>query len=257
MVEGLTLSLWASDSLLADPIALRIDQQGRVFVTRTNRQKDSEFDIRGHQDWMTASISLQTVEDRRAFLRKTFAPELSEQNSWLPDLNKDSIIDWRDLTVQQEEIFRIEDKDGDGLADFSQLYTRDFNEEITDCAGAVLPFNDDVYVGVGPDMWRLTDTNGDGMADTKESISHGYNVHIGFGAHGMSGLTVGPDGRIYWGAGDIGTNVIDKEGKQWKYPNQGTIVRCEPDGTGFEVFAAGLRNTHEFVLDENGNTFSE
>ncbi|MEZ5041982.1 MAG: HEAT repeat domain-containing protein [Saprospiraceae bacterium] len=257
VVEGLALSLWASDSLLADPIALRIDQQGRVFVTRTNRQKDSEFDIRGHQDWMTASISLQTVEDRRAFLRKTFAPELSEQNSWLPDLNKDSIIDWRDLTVQQEEIFRIEDKDGDGLADFSQLYIRDFNEEITDCAGAVLPFNDDVYVGVGPDMWRLTDTNGDGMADTKESISHGYNVHIGFGAHGMSGLTVGPDGRIYWGAGDIGTNVIDKEGKQWKYPNQGTIVRCEPDGTGFEVFAAGLRNTHEFVFDEYGNIFSE
>lgn len=257
VAEGLELSLWASDSLLADPIALRIDQQGRVYISRTNRQKDSEFDIRGHRDWMTASISLQTVEDRRKFLRETFAPEKSKENSWFPDLNKDSIVDWRDLTVQKEEVFRLEDRDGDGLADFSQLYIRDFNEEITDCAGAVLPFNGDVYIGVGPDMWRTTDTDGDGMADKKESISHGYNVHIGFGAHGMSGLTVGPDGRIYWGAGDIGTNVIDKEGNHWKYPNQGTIVRCEPDGTGFEVFAAGLRNTHEFVFDEYGNLFSE
>ncbi|NRB50144.1 MAG: HEAT repeat domain-containing protein [Saprospiraceae bacterium] len=257
VADGLELSLWASDSLLADPIALRIDQQGRVYISRTNRQKDSEFDIRGHRDWMTASISLQTVEDRRKFLRETFAPEKSKENSWFPDLNKDSIVDWRDLTVQKEEVFRVEDRDGDGLADFSQLYIRDFNEEITDCAGAVLPFNDDVYIGVGPDMWRTTDTDGDGMADKKESISHGYNIHIGFGAHGMSGLTVGPDGRIYWGAGDIGTNVIDKEGNHWKYPNQGTIVRCEPDGTGFEVFAAGLRNTHEFVFDEYGNLFSE
>jgi len=257
VAEGLKLNLWASDSLLADPIALRIDQQGRVYISRTNRQKDSEFDIRGHRDWMTASISLQTVEDRRKFIRETFAPENSEENSWFPDLNKDSIVDWHDLTVQKEEVFRVEDRDGDGLADFSQLYIRDFNEEITDCAGAVLPFGDDVYIGVGPDMWRTTDTDGDGMADKKESISHGYNIHIGFGAHGMSGLTVGPDGRIYWGAGDIGTNVIDKEGNHWKYPNQGTIVRCEPDGTGFEVFAAGLRNTHEFVFDEYGNLFSE
>jgi len=258
VADGLDLSIWASDSLLADPIALRIDQQGRVYISRTNRQKDSEFDIRGHRDWMTASISLQTVEDRRKFIRETFSPERSEENStWFPDLNKDSIVDWKDLTVQKEEIFRLEDKDGDGLADHSQLYIRDFNEEITDCAGAVLPFNGDVYVGVGPDMWRLSDKNDDGVADEKESIAHGFNVHIGFGAHGMSGLTVGPDGRIYWGAGDIGTNVIDKDGKHWKYPNQGTIVRCEPDGSNFEVFAAGLRNTHEFVFDEYGNLFSE
>ena len=46
-------------------------------------------------------------------------------------------------------------------------------------------------------MWRTTDTNGDGMSDLKESISHGYNVHIGFSGHGMSGATVGPGG-IYW-----------------------------------------------------------
>ena len=41
----------------------------------------------------------------------------------------------------------------------------------------------------------------------------GIAVHIGFGAHGMSGVTKGPDGRIWWGIGDIGMNVIDKEGK--------------------------------------------
>jgi len=73
----------------------------------------------------------------------------------------------------------------------------------------------------------------------------------------MSGVKIGPDGRVWWGIGDIGMNVIDKEGKQWKYPNQGVIVRSERDGTGFEVYAAGLRNTHEFVFDKYGNLITE
>ncbi|MGS0526894.1 hypothetical protein ACU8V7_18840 [Zobellia nedashkovskayae] len=72
---GLELTLWASDSLAPDPIAMQIDDKGKVYLTRTNRQKNSEFDIRGHQDWMTSSISLQSVEDRREFLHETFAPE--------------------------------------------------------------------------------------------------------------------------------------------------------------------------------------
>ena len=48
--------LWASDSLATDPVAMAIDEQGRIYLNRTNRQKNSEFDIRGHRDWMTESI---------------------------------------------------------------------------------------------------------------------------------------------------------------------------------------------------------
>lgn len=256
VAEGLELTLWASDSLAPDPIALVVDDLGRVYITRTNRQKNSEFDIRGHRDWMTEAISLRTVEDRRAFLKKTFAPEKSEENSWLADLNHDSIHDWRDLAVEKEQVFRLEDVSGDGIADVAQVILEDFNEEITDVAGALLVHEGNVYVGVGPDMWRLEDRNGDGILDHKESLAHGFNVHIGFSGHGMSGLTVGPDGRIYWGAGDIGMSLTDKDGKLWDYPNQGVIVRCNPDGSDFEVFAAGLRNTHEFTFDEYGNMFS-
>ncbi len=79
LAEGLKMDLWASDSLSPDPVSLEIDNLGRAYITRAVRQKNSEFDIRGHRDWMTASISLQSVEDRRAFLRKTFAPENSEK----------------------------------------------------------------------------------------------------------------------------------------------------------------------------------
>lgn len=258
VAEGLELSLWASDSLVTDPIAISMDDRGGVYYTNAVRLENSEFDIRGHRDWMTQSISWQHVEDRRAFLRKELAPENSEKNkSIIEDLNEDGSHDWKDLLVEKETVWRVEDSDNDGLADQAKLYIEDFHEEISDLANGVEEHDGDVFIAVGPDLWRTTDTDGDGIADKKESISHGWAVHIGFGAHGMSGVKVGPQGRIWWGIGDIGMNVVDKDGKNWKYPNQGVIVRCDPDGSNFEVFARGLRNTHEFVFDQYGNLITE
>ncbi|WP_281540755.1 HEAT repeat domain-containing protein [Maribacter aestuarii] len=256
VADGLELNLWATDSLAPDPIAMDIDDYGRVYITRSNRNKNSEFDIRGHRDWMTASIALQSVEERRAFLHKTFAPELSKENSWLKDLNNDSIHDWRDLAVEKDEIWMLEDKNDDGMADVSTQILKDFNDEVNDVAGALLVRKEDMFLGIGPDMYRLKDSNNDLVLDDKESIATGFAVHIGFGGHGMSGAIEGPDGKIYWGTGDIGANITTVDGENHKYPNQGVIVRSNPDGTNFEVFARGLRNTHEFVFDAYGNIIS-
>lgn len=257
VAEGLELSLWAVDSLVSDPIAISIDPQGRIFYTSATRQSNSEFDIRGHRNWMTASISFQTVEDRREFLRETFARTNEEGEQFLKDLNEDGVLDWRDLTVEKEQVWFVEDRSGDGVADRAQLYLEDFHEEITDVANGVEYHDGEVFIAVGPDMWRTKDRDGDGIADEKQSISHGFAVHIGFSGHGMSGAKIGPDGRLWWGIGDIGMNVVDQEGKRWKYPNRGVIVRSELDGSGFEVYVAGVRNTHEFVFDEYGNLITE
>ena len=256
LTDGVQMTLWASDSLAPDPIAMSIDDLGRVYLTRSNRQKNSEFDIRGHRDWMTESIGLQTVEDRRAFLRKTFAPERSKENEWLKDLNEDGSHDWKDLAVEKDEIWRLEDTNNDGIADVSMRVLNDFFEEVSDVAGGLLVRGKEMFVGIAPDLWRIKDTNNDGIFDKKTSISHGYGVHIGFGGHGMSGLTEGPDGRIYWNIGDIGANITTAEGQKFEHPNSGIIARSNPDGSDFEIFAAGLRNTHEFVFDEYGNLIS-
>lgn len=256
VAEGLQLDLWASEQLIADPIALTVDSRGRVYVTQTTRSGDSDLEIRQHPDWMIESITFRTVEDRRNFIRRVLAPENSSKNTWLADHNGDGSHDWRDLAVLKERIYRIEDVSGDGVADISRLIVEDFNTEITDVAGGLFLDRNDLFVAIVPDLWRLRDTNGDGVPDSKEVISHGYGVHIGFGGHGLSGVTRGPDGRIYWSIGDWGMDVVDREGRRWSYPNQGVIVRAEPDGSGFEVFAAGLRNIHEFAFDEHGNLIS-
>src|SRR5688572_2723879 len=78
LADGLSLEVWGVDSLVISPIAIDIDDQGKIYYTTTNRQKNSEFDIRGHRDWEIESISLQTIEDKRAFLRKTLSPENSK-----------------------------------------------------------------------------------------------------------------------------------------------------------------------------------
>lgn len=255
--SNLTLNLWGVDSLVISPIAIDIDDYGNLYYTTTNRQKNSEFDIRAHQDWEIPSIRLQSIEEKRAFLRNTLSPENSATNTWLKDLNGDGSHDWRDMTIEKENVYRLKDTDGDGVADESQLVVDDFHDEVTDVAGGVLKTADDLFVAVGPDLWRMRDRDGDGIADEKTSISHGYGIHIGFSGHGMSGVEMGPDGRIYWQIGDIGFNGVDQTGKKWEYPNSGVIARSNPDGSDFEIFASGLRNTHEFVFDEYGNLISE
>ncbi len=256
LADGLTMKLWATDSLIPDAIALEMDDYGRAFLTKPIRPNNSEFDIRGHRDWMTPSISFQSVEDRRAFLRNTFAPEKSQENEWLKDLNNDGSHDWKDLTIEMDELWQIEDENKDGYADVAKRIYQLPSEEVTDVAGALEVTRNEIFMGSAPDMWRLTDTNGDGVMDEQASLGTGFMTHIGFGGHGMSGAIMGPDGKLYWGIGDIGANLTDNDGNNYRFPNRGVIVRANPDGSNFEVFSAGHRNTHEFVFDEYGNMIS-
>jgi putative heme-binding domain-containing protein len=256
ITEGMEITRWASDSLAPDPVAIDIDDQGAVYLNSTNRGKVSEFDIRGHRDWMTESIGFQTVEDRKAFLHRTFAPENSEKNTWLPDLNGDGVHDWHDLTVEKDEIWKIEDKNGDGYADQSTRILNQFNQEVTDVAGGLLVRKKDAFVAIGPDLWRLDNTNKKGLWTNAKSIATGFAVHIGFGGHGMSSVLEGPDGKIYWQIGDIGANITTVDGRNLPNPNSGVLVRSNPDGTDLEIVASGIRNTHEFVFDHYGNIIS-
>ena len=253
---GLELKLWASDALIVDPVALEFDENGTIYATSTSRN-NMPLDIREHPTWVPIVHTLKTTADLREFYATELAPERSAKNQWLPDLNKDGSNDIRDLAELKERLYRIQDSDGDGIADTSKIMLEGLNADPTyDIAGGLLRNGGDLLIGSAPGVWRLKDDNNDGAIDRQIVISEGYSTHPAFGGHGISGLTMGPDGRIYWEVGDIGLDVTDKSGKRWSYPNQGAVMRSEPDGSNFEVFATGIRNLQEFSFDEYGNLIS-
>lgn len=256
LAEGFELKLWAPGPLLSNAVALSFDPNGVAYVAETERRKSSDIDIREHRDWIPEELALESLEDTREFHLKKLAPELSDQNTWMEDFNEDGVRDYRDLEVQTEYIRRIADTDGDGRADVSHLFARDFNDMLTGVAAGILYHEGDVFLTAAPDVWRLKDTNGDGIADQRKSIVHGFGIHIAYAGHDMSGLTVGPDGKIYWSIGDMGVNVVDENGKRWAYPHEGAVMRANPDGSDFEVFAHGLRNPQELAFDAYGNLIS-
>jgi quinoprotein glucose dehydrogenase len=256
MPPGLELTLWAPEQLVTDPVAIDLDARGVVYVTSSSRN-NMPLDIRQHPTWFTPAHTLKTVDDLRQFYRREMGPERSKQNTWIEDFNKDGSRDWRDLSAFKERVHRIQDTDGDGLADESRVLLEGFNDDPTwDIAGGLLYYEGDLIVGVPPGVFRLRDENGDGIPERRIPISEGYNIHPAFGGHGISGVTVGPDGRIYWEVGDMGLSVVDKNGRRWSYPNQGAVLRSNPDGSDFEVFATGIRNLQEFSFDEHGNLIS-
>ncbi|WP_419189189.1 PVC-type heme-binding CxxCH protein [Stieleria marina] len=248
---------WSGKINVPDPVALSVDNRGVVYVTQTRRRKIQDLDIRANQDWIPDDVGMQSVTQKRSFYREQLAidgkdPKRSER---VADWNKDGKHDWRDLTVVSEAIYRLVDNNDDGTADQITTFAEDFKTEVTGIAAGVLAYQGDVYSTIAPDVWKLRDHDQDGVADSRSVLATGFGLHIAYGGHDMHGLTVGPDGKIYWSIGDKGINVQSAEGKTFKYSNQGGVMRCNPDGSDFEVFAHGLRNVQEFAFDQYGNLF--
>ncbi len=253
----LEYSKWSGSINVPDPVAISVDNQGRVFITQTRRRKIQDLDIRQNSDWIPGDVALSSVQEKSDFLKQKLAigGDQTSQAKRVQDLNQDGQFDWRDLRVVSEAIYRLTDDDGDGTADQIVTFAEGFNSEVTGIAAGVLAHGDKVYATIAPDLWLLVDSNGDGRADARTSIAHGFGLHIAYAGHDMHGPIIGPDGRVYWSIGDKGINVVDANGKRWLYPNQGGVMRCELDGSGFEVYAHGLRNVQEFDFDQYGNMF--
>ncbi|HTK74238.1 MAG TPA: PVC-type heme-binding CxxCH protein, partial [Gemmataceae bacterium] len=116
-----------------------------------------------------------------------------------------------------------------------------------------------VYVCHSPDILLFEDKDGDGKADgpPKKLLSgfKGYDHD-----HGVHGILIGPDGKLYFSVGDQGVDGLkDKNGKVWNSNNTdcraGTVWRCDMDGTNLELLAHNFRNPYEPCVDSFGTIF--
>jgi quinoprotein glucose dehydrogenase len=234
---GIEGALFAGEPDVANIVALHVDHQGRVWVCETFRQSKGIEDNRGHEHWLNDDLAAQTVQDRYDYIMRQ-----------IPDAATK-------YTEQDDRIRLLIDENGDRVADKATVFADRFNDVVAGTGAGVLSYRGDVFYTCIPDLWLLKDTDNDSVADERTSLHYGYGVRFAFRGHDMHGLTLGPDGRLYFSIGDRGYNVPATDG-QGVNPESGAVFRCELDGSRLEVFAMGLRNPQELAFDEYGNLFT-
>lgn len=255
-LEGLrAVPIMANESMPKPIMGVGVDHDGTVYITETIRQQREEISLIQSPFLHPHCMALDTTEAKRKWILKNYASNIIGRQG-VKDYNKDGKIDVQDLSVRSEKIYTLQDSDGDGVYDKATLFAEGFNDLLTGCAHSVAPIGGHVYATIIPDLWKLTDSDGDGVADRRESLAHGFAPHIGYGNHDLHSILQGYDGKLYWSMGDRGANVLSKEGKRVSNPHSGCILRCNPDGSEFEVFAHGLRNCQYFDFDNYGNLFA-
>jgi quinoprotein glucose dehydrogenase len=256
MQPGFFAELFAAEPFFANPTSFAFDENGRCFVVETHRRRTSTYDIRFFSDWLNDDYSLRTVGDRAEFLQRILSPT----NSAIPkaavkDRNGDGKFDWHDLEVESERIRLLEDRDFNGLADSAVTYAEEFNSLVSGVAAGIATRKGYTWFTCIPDLWRLQDVNKDGKADIRQALLSGFGVHIASGGHDLHGLKFGPDGKLYFTIADRGFNVTNGT-TVIRSPDSGAVIRCNPDGSEFEVVHAGLRNPQELAFDQFGNLFT-
>jgi len=130
-------------------------------------------------------------------------------------------------------VWALPDKNGDGRAD----------ENIVFADGLYAPHSVHwkdgwLYIGEGHQVIRARDTNGDLRADDKEVVVAGLPRG---GNHFTRTVGFGPDGGLYVSVGSSCNACIEEDARR------ATILRFNPDGSGMEIFARGLRNAVGFT----------
>jgi putative membrane-bound dehydrogenase-like protein len=118
-----------------------------------------------------------------------------------------------------------------------------------------------VFVCQSPDILVFEDKKGVGKADGPPN-----KLLSGFGGfdhdHGVHGILIGPDMKLYFSVGDTGVHGLqssDKKGRVWRSNSTdcraGTIWRCDLDGKNLELIAHNFRNEYEPCVDSFGTVF--
>ena len=235
---GMTGRLFAAEPMVANPVAFCFDEKGRIFVAETFRQSKGVEDNRSHMNWLLDDLAATTVADRIAMFKK-----------YLP-------ADVQKYGIEHDRIRRLEDTDGDGVADQVSVFADGFNAIEEGTGAGLLAVNGKVYYTCIPKLWQLEDRDDDGVADERTALFDGFGVRVAFRGHDLHGLIRGPDGRLYFSIGDRGYNIELPDQRRLVQPDQGAVFRCELDGSNLEVFCQGIRNPQELAFDDFGNLFT-
>ncbi|RMF49270.1 MAG: sorbosone dehydrogenase family protein [Anaerolineae bacterium] len=126
-------------------------------------------------------------------------------------------------------VLRLPDADGDGTADSLQVVADGLYRPNS------LAFAPDgsLYVGEVERVVRLRDPDGDGFFDVQQAVITGIPKE----GHFTRTVLFSPDGAYLFLSVGSSCNVCEE-----KDARRATILRYNPDGSGEEIYARGLRN---------------
>ena len=244
--------------------------------------------------WSSASIAQVGAEKSAAMLKvaegleaRLFASEPMVNNPtnidvdsrgrvWVAEGQNYRMTHRKDLPRIEgaDRIKILEDTDGDGRADkvtvFADgIYPIPMGLAVEEVYGPDGKYKGaKVYVGNSPDILVFEDTDGDDKADKKSVLLTGFG---GVDSdHGVHGMTLGLDGKLYFTHGDgccsfeakdgshptRNFDVVDASGRHVSSSNLANTLRVNRDGTEFEILADRQRNNYETSLNAFGNAFT-
>jgi putative membrane-bound dehydrogenase-like protein len=184
-----------------------------------------------------------------------------------------------------DRIVVVEDTDGDGKADSTHTFVQ---EPALIAPLGVSVIDNKVVVSQPPDLIVYTDVDRnlrfDPAVDRREVLLTGFQgVNHD---HSLHSVTVGPDGKWVFNAGNTGAMFTDRSGKTFrifgsyrpdpvgpfKFPHDpaayagkpsddghvyvgGFSARMNPDGTGVEIIGYNYRNSYEQSVTSLGDVF--
>jgi quinoprotein glucose dehydrogenase len=240
--KGMQAELFAAEPQLASPVAISVDERGRVFVAEEYRFNRGTEENRSRSFFLDDDLQVNTLADRLAMYQK-HASRFEGGMAW--------------FSKHADQVRLLEDTKGTGRADRSTVFAGGFNQPLDGLAAGILARDNQVWLTNIPNLWLLQDTKNAGTADVRKPLLTGFGVNCAFLGHDLHGLIFGPDGKLYFSIGDRGFDVTSQEGTRFHNPRTGAVFRCDPDGANLEVVMRGLRNPQELAFDQFGNLFAD
>ena len=148
--------------------------------------------------------------------------------------------------LPDDKILVLTDRDRDGRADRCKVFADGLHLPTGLAVG-----DGGLYVAAAPDLLFLEDTDGDGVADQRQVLLTGFgtsNAH-----HGISSLTWGPAGWLYFGEGSFDQSGVETAWGTVRMKNAG-VYRYHPRERKLQRFAAyNFVNPHGICFDGWGN----
>ena len=144
----------------------------------------------------------------------------------------------RDVTPHLGRVSMLEDKDGDGYYETSQIFADDLPWPT-----GLIWANGGLYVGATPDIWRFEDKDSDGKAEVREKVFTGFGTGLKIlNVQGlMNSFQWGQDNRVHVLAGGGNRGIITS-------PKNPTAKGIELGGKDFWFDPL----THEFGIEGGG-----